>query len=489
MGAHDIIVLGAGGAGLMCAGVAGRRGRSVLVLEQARRPGEKIRISGGGRCNFTNLHTSPENFLSGNPDFCRSALASYSQHDFIALVDSHGIAHHEKKLGQLFCDGSSQQIIDMLLEECRHGGVTLELSTRIFAVTRTADGFAVSTDRGSHGCGALVVATGGPSIPRMGASGFGYRIAEQFGLAVVPPRPGLVPLTFDQVLLADLKDLAGVSVDAVVSCGKARFVEAMLFTHRGLSGPAILQISSYWREGDDIVIDLAPGIDARAMLEAARRDHPRQELATTIGGFLPKRLAQKIADKAGPARRMGDLSNRHLDAAARAVNAWRVTPDGTEGYRTAEVTLGGVDTAGLSSKTFESRSVPRTLFHRRGGRRHRSPRRLQFPVGMVVGPRGGAGSVTREGTEKKVCRVSMQPRVHQVSQNRLLAQQLAGFQAVQALDQDQALAVAADQDGRLLADLQDAFGDRLHGLGVEGRAPLDRHVDVGDREFFRLQHG
>jgi len=359
---HDVIILGAGGAGLMCGIAAGRRGRSVLILEHARRPGEKIRISGGGRCNFTNLHAAPANFLSQNPHFCISALAGFTPHDFIALVEAHGIAYHEKTRGQLFCDGSSQQIIDVLLEECRRAGTELQLATRIVSVSKGADGFVVATDRGSHACRALVVATGGLSIPKMGASDVGYRIARQFGIAVVPTRPALVPLTFDQVLLNELKELAGISVDATVSCGQARFSDALLFTHRGLSGPAILQISSYWREREPITVDLAREADVAAMLDRARREHPRQGLATALVQVLPRRLAQKIAEKSGAAIRLGDLSDRQRDAVARSVQAWRVVPSGTEGFRTAEVTLGGIDTAALSSKTLEARSVPGLYF-------------------------------------------------------------------------------------------------------------------------------
>ena len=358
---HDVIILGAGAAGLMCAGVAGQRGRSVLVLEQARHPGEKIRISGGGRCNFTNLRASPANFLSENPRFCRSALSSFTQHDFIALVEKYGIAYHEKTRGQLFCDGSSRQIIDMLLEECRKARAQLRLGVRISAISKTESGFAVVTDQGEFRARSLVVATGGPSIPKMGSSGFGYKVAEQFGLKIVPPRAALVPLTFDAALLAQFRDLSGVSVDAVVSCGKASFEEALLFTHRGLSGPAILQISSYWREGDDIVVDMAPGSDVLAALKAARRDHPRQELATALG-FLPKRLAQIVAEAITGPVRLADFSDKLLTEVASAVQRWRVRPNGTEGYRTAEVTLGGVDTAALSSKTFEARSVPGLYF-------------------------------------------------------------------------------------------------------------------------------
>src|ERR1700704_3783316 len=310
---HDVIVLGAGAAGLMCAAVAGKRGRSVLVLEQARHPGEKIRISGGGRCNFTNLHPSPANFLSDNPRFCHSALSGYTQHDFITLVETYGIAWHEKTRGQLFCDGSSRQIIDLLLEECR--SAQLRLGVRISAIAKSEEGFVVTTDQGEFRCRSLGVATGGPSIPKMGSSGFGYKIAEQFGLAIVPPRAALVPLTFDTALLAQYKDLSGVSVEAVVTCGKTAFDEALLFTHRGLSGPAILQISSYWRAGEDIVIDLAPERDVLALLKQLRRDHPRQELATALAGFLPKRLAQTVADGVGGPDRLADFSDKLLSKA------------------------------------------------------------------------------------------------------------------------------------------------------------------------------
>ena len=359
---YDVIILGAGAAGLMCAGVAGQRGRSVLLLEQARHPAEKIRISGGGRCNFTNLHTTPANFLSENPRFCHSALSGYSQRDFIALVERYGIAWHEKTRGQLFCDGSSQQIIDMLLEECRKARAQLRLGVRISAVSKDEGGFAVVTDQGEFRCQSLVVATGGPSIPRMGSSGFGYKIAEQFALAIVPPRAALVPLTFDAALLAQFKELSGVSLDAVVSCGKTRFDEALLFTHRGLSGPAILQISSYWREGQDIVVDMAPGVDVLAGLKQLRATHPRQEMATALAGLVPKRLARSIADTVAGPERIADFSDAWLLKVTAAIKQWHVRPSGTEGYRTAEVTLGGVDTTGLSSKTMEARSVPGLYF-------------------------------------------------------------------------------------------------------------------------------
>jgi predicted Rossmann fold flavoprotein len=358
----DIVILGAGAAGLMCAGIAGQRGRSVMLLEQARAPGEKIRISGGGRCNFTNLHTTPANFLSQNPQFCKSALKGFTQQDFIALVEKYRIAYHEKTRGQLFCDGSSQQVIDMLLDENRRSDVQMRLGVSILGVTKNESGFVIATDQGEYRSQSLVVATGGPSIPKMGASAFGYKLAQQFGLKMIAPRAALVPLTFDVAALAQFKDLAGVAVDAVVSVGKTKFDEALLFTHRGLSGPAILQISSYWRDGLDVVIDMAPTRDVLAALKDARRERPRQELATVLGDLLPKRLAQMIADKIAGPPRLADFSDKLLASVAAVVKEWRVRPNGTEGYRTAEVTLGGVDTTELSSKTFEATSVPGLYF-------------------------------------------------------------------------------------------------------------------------------
>ena len=358
----DVLVLGAGAAGLMCAIEAGRRGRRVLVLDQAAKPAEKIRISGGGRCNFTNIHATPANFLSANPRFCVSALRRYGPPDFIALVEKHGIAWHEKTLGQLFCDGSSRQIVDMLLAECAAAGVEIRLGQRIAEVSRPDDRFAVDTADGRLSAAALVVATGGPSIPKMGSSGFGYQVAQRFGLTVVPPRPALVPLTFAPDLLDWAKDLAGVSVEAEVAFGKTRFAEGLLFTHRGLSGPSILQISSYWQDGTAITVDLARGVDVLEALKRARAEHPRRDLATVLSGILPKRLAERIGEAAGVGGRLADLGDKRLQAVADRVNRWRVVPSGTEGYRTAEVTLGGVDTAGLSSKTMETATVPGLYF-------------------------------------------------------------------------------------------------------------------------------
>ena len=359
---HDTIILGAGGAGLFCAGQAGAHGRSVLVLDHAKTVAEKIRISGGGRCNFTNLHTSPKNFLSENPRFCISALASYTQHDFIALVNRHNIAWHEKTLGQLFCDGSSQQIINMLLAECAAAGATIRLETKIAAVEKTETGFRVTTGEGTLACTSLIVATGGLSIPKIGATGFAYDIARQFGLRVVAPRPALVPFTFDAALKAELDGLAGVAVDATVACGKARFAEALLFTHKGLSGPAILQISSYWRPGQQIQIDLAAGTDVFVALKEARTAHPKQEAETALARLIPKRLADRLCERAEVTGRLADISDARLRTLADSTNNWRLIPAGTEGYRTAEVTAGGIDTRGLSSKTMQARNVPGLYF-------------------------------------------------------------------------------------------------------------------------------
>jgi len=346
---------------------AGRRGRRVLVIDHAKKPGEKIRISGGGRCNFTNIHTGGKNFLSDNPRFCLSALAGFQPSDFIALVERHNIAWHEKTLGQLFCDGSSQQIIDMLLDECAQsskmgGGVTIALETEVKSVSKGEGGFTVDTSRGRFEAASLVVATGGKSIPKMGATGLGYDLAKQFGLSLVPPRPALVPFTFGPELRAQLGTLSGVSVDAEVSCGKTRFAEALLFTHRGLSGPAILQISSYWKEGDEIVVNLAPGHDVFAELREARTAQPKQDVVTALSRLLPKSLAERWCERAGIEGRLADLSDKRLRALAGSVNQWRVKPQGTEGFRTAEVTAGGVDTRGLSSKTMEARDHPGLYF-------------------------------------------------------------------------------------------------------------------------------
>jgi hypothetical protein len=354
----DAVVIGAGAAGMMCAATAAQRGRRVLLIDHYPKVGEKIRISGGGRCNFTNIHATHRDFLSRNPDFCRSALARYTPRDFIALVERHGIAWHEKTLGQLFCDGSSTQIIDMLREECRLGDVQWWQPCEVRGVAR-GDRFVVETARGPVRCASLVVATGGLTVPKIGATPFAYRLAEQFGLAVMPPKPALVPLSFDPELLSRYGDLAGVSIDAEASCGPGRFRENLLFTHRGLSGPAILQVSSYWQQAgasEPIRIDLLPGVDARAWLAQERRS--RATLATLLAQRLPRRFAQQWCAAHELDGAMTQLSDRALEEAARALGDWRVQPSGTLGYNKAEVTLGGVDTRGLSSKTMEALAVP-----------------------------------------------------------------------------------------------------------------------------------
>lgn len=362
----DVVVLGAGAAGMMCAIEAGKRGRRVLILDHAKAPGEKIRISGGGRCNFTNVNSAPANFLSANPKFCVSALRRYRPADFIALVQRYDIAFHEKTLGQLFCDGSAKQVIEMLLTEMDRAGVTLRLETEVKGVARDANGndggYVVSTSRGPMRCASLVVATGGKSIPKMGATGLGYELAQQFGLDIVETRPALVPLTFEVKTLERLAPLSGVALDAVVASGKQKFAEAMLFTHRGLSGPAILQISSYWREGGEISVDMAPGVDVFQMLKAARTATPKRALGTVLSEILPKRLAQLIAEDAGAYGNLADCSDVLLRGVAATVNAWTFKPVGSEGYRTAEVTLGGVDTDGLDSRTMEAKAAPGLYF-------------------------------------------------------------------------------------------------------------------------------
>jgi predicted Rossmann fold flavoprotein len=353
---HDVIILGAGAAGLMCAIAAGRRGRRVLLLDHAPEAGRKILISGGGRCNFTNTGCAPDRFLSDNPHFSRSALSRYRPADFVALVRRHGIAFHEKTLGQLFCDGSARQIVAMLLAECAAAGVDLRLAHRVTSVSR-ADRFRADTDHGAFEAGSLVLATGGLSIPKLGATGFSYEVARQFGLRLTEIRPGLVPLTFGDELLALMQPLSGVSLDSVASIGKRAFREAMLFTHRGLSGPAVLQISSYWRDGP-VTLDLLPGQDAAAFLLARKRSRAKAELRTVLAEVLPARLAAALAAEVGEAARMADLPDRVLAAMAARLSRWTVTPTGTEGFAKAEVTCGGVDTRDLSSRTMAANAVP-----------------------------------------------------------------------------------------------------------------------------------
>lgn len=358
----DIVVIGAGAAGMMCAIEAARRGRSVLVVDHAKTAGEKIRISGGGRCNFTNLHASPKNYLSQNPHFCISALSRYTQRDFIALVERYRIAYHEKTLGQLFCDGSALQIIEMLLAEMKRHGARLKLGCSVSSVEKSVEGFSLQLSVGPVSCRSLVVACGGKSIPKMGATGFGYDIATQFGLRIVETRPALVPLTFEPNTLERLKPLAGVAVDAVVSCGKTKFAEAMLFTHRGISGPSILQISSYWREGDEIRIAMLPETDIFEALREQRKQNGKQALQTALTVYLPRKLAQTLAEDVGATGHLADMSDKMFRRVEAAINDWRIKPAGSEGYRTAEVTLGGVDTRELHSKTMEAKSVPDLFF-------------------------------------------------------------------------------------------------------------------------------
>jgi predicted Rossmann fold flavoprotein len=359
----DVVILGAGAAGMMAAIRTGQRGRSVLVLDHAKAPGDKIRISGGGRCNFTNIHAGAKNYLSANPHFAKSALARYSAQDFIDLVDRHGIAWHEKTLGQLFCDDSAKDIIRMLLAEMQAAGARLELQTGITSVEKSVDGFRVNTERGDViEAKSLVVATGGKSIPKMGATGLAYDIARQFGLKLVETRPGLVPLTLDPNLLEKLSPLSGIAVPAEIRHGKTSFREALLFTHRGLSGPAILQISSYWREGDDVTVVVEPDIRITDLLKAARKANGRQAPQTALAEILPKRLAQFFAEQHPTAAKLADCPDRLLDALSTSIQEWKIRPAGSEGYRTAEVTLGGVDTAGLDSKTMETKSVAGLYF-------------------------------------------------------------------------------------------------------------------------------
>ncbi len=353
--AFDVIIIGAGAAGLMCAFTAGQRGRRVLLLDHAPQPGAKILISGGGRCNFTNTGTVPERFISANPHFCRSALRRYTAQDFIALVQRHAIPFHEKTLGQLFCDGSARAIVAMLVAECNAAQVDMRLAHRIGAVSLDTT-FRVETDQGIFTAARLVLATGGLSIPKMGATGFSLDLARQFDLPIVPPRPALVPLTFDGALLDLMRSLAGVAFESEVSIGRHRFREAALFTHRGLSGPAILQISSYW-EGGPITVNLLPGQDARAVLLGGKASRPRSTVRTVLAACLPQRLAQALSEDA-PDARLADIPDRALRALADRVAAWSVTPTGSEGYAKAEVMAGGVDTRALSSRTMAANAVP-----------------------------------------------------------------------------------------------------------------------------------
>ena len=353
---YDAIVLGAGGAGLMCAAVAGRRGRRVLVIDHAPAPGAKILISGGGRCNFTNLHTAPDRYLGANPHFARSALSRYTAADFVALVERHGIAWHEKTLGQLFCDGSARQIVRMLLDECDAGAVTLRLGEPIRDVGHADGRFSVRTDAGTYAAPRLVIATGGPSIPKLGATGFAFDLARRFGLKVVEPRPALVPLTLppDQALF---RSLSGVAAAVVARCGAASFAEAALFTHRGLSGPAILQVSSYWRRGEAVRIDFLPGRE-RGWLAAAKRATPRASVRKLLGEALPDRLAATLAEQLGAAGALADTRDARLAACEARLRDWAFQPDGSEGFAKAEVTVGGIAADGLSQRDLAAHRVP-----------------------------------------------------------------------------------------------------------------------------------
>ncbi|WP_255350731.1 NAD(P)/FAD-dependent oxidoreductase [Brevundimonas sp. AAP58] len=361
----DVVIVGAGAAGMMCAIEAGRRGRRVLVVDHARAPGEKIRISGGGRCNFTNLEAGrTDRFLGTNPRFASSALGRFTPADFIARVDRAGIAWHEKTLGQLFCDDSAKQIIRMLTDDMRAARVELRLGTAVETYDRSGERFDLTLSDGSAvSAASLVVASGGKSIPKMGATGWGYEVARHFGLTVTETRPALVPLTFEHGLLEQTTPLAGVAVDAVVSHGRTRFEEAMLFTHRGLSGPAILQISSYWREGDPITVSMAPGVPVLERLKARKAENGgKQAVHTALSEIVPRRLAETLAAREGANGKLAEVGDKVLARLETAVNAWTVKPVGSEGYRTAEVTLGGVATDQLDQKTMEAKAVPGLFF-------------------------------------------------------------------------------------------------------------------------------
>ena len=349
--AYDVIIVGAGAAGMMSAIEAGKRGRKVLLVDHSKKIGEKIRISGGGRCNFTNIHTKPNKFISQNPKFVISALNQYTQNDFINLIKKHNIKFHEKKLGQLFCDESAQQIIDMLLLECEKANVVLKKEVIVVDVGKKDEGYFITTNSNQYITNSLIIATGGLSIPKIGASNFGYEVAKKFDLDIVETLPALVPLTFSEKILAKCKELAGLSVEAVVSFKKTFFEEGMLFTHRGLSGPSVLQISSYWKFGDNININLAPKLNLFQTLESKKKLEPKKDINLIISEILPKRLAQIICKENEVSGNICELSSKKIKQLSDAINSWTINPTGSEGYRTAEVTLGGVNTNELSSKT------------------------------------------------------------------------------------------------------------------------------------------
>ncbi|MFV0925805.1 NAD(P)/FAD-dependent oxidoreductase [Pseudomonas palmensis] len=363
MRSTEVIIIGAGAAGLMCAIHAANRGRQVLLLDHANKPGKKILMSGGGRCNFTNLYTEPANFLSHNPHFCKSALARYTQWDFIEMVGKHAVPYHEKKLGQLFCDNKSSDILDMLLSELQSAGAELRMDTRIEQIEKLEHGYLLETSMGTLQCQSLVIATGGLSIPTLGATGFGYQVARQFGHTLLPTRAGLVPFTITEPQLkAMCTELSGTSVDCVASCNGTSFRENLLFTHRGLSGPAILQVSSFWHSGDSVEINLLPEHDALAWLQQQQAERPNSELKTLFGEVFTKKMANLLAEHWFVSRPMKQYTPAELAEVADKLAAWQVVPAGTEGYRTAEVTLGGVDTREVSSKTLESLKSPGLYF-------------------------------------------------------------------------------------------------------------------------------
>lgn len=359
----DVIVVGAGAAGLMCAIEAGKRGRKVLVLDNGKRVGRKILMSGGGRCNFTNIYTAPENFLSQNKHFCKSALSRYTQWDFIALVQKHAIAYHEKTLGQLFCDDSAKDIVDMLMSEAKSAGVQIALQQQISSVGVVDGYYSIVTTELTRQCSSLVIASGGLSLPNLGATAFGFQLAEQFGLNVLPLRAALVPLTWQPADKAVFEEISGVALPVTAEANGTVFPEDMLFTHRGLSGPAILQISSYWQPGDDVVVNLSPQTDLTQFLATQQRAHPEQEVKTALGKLLPKRLVEKLLELRVVANQpLKALNPKSIQQIADSLHGYIFKPNGTEGYRTAEVTIGGVDTNGLSSKTMEAKKQPGLYF-------------------------------------------------------------------------------------------------------------------------------
>ena len=359
---YDVIIIGAGAAGMMSAIEAGKRGRKVLLVDHYKKIGEKIRISGGGRCNFTNINTNPNKFLSQNPKYVRSALSQYTQNDFINLMNKYEIKFHEKKLGQLFCDHSAQQIVEMLLKECELANVTILKEFIIKNVDKDNDQYLVSTETDKYSSESLIIATGGLSVPKIGATSFGYEIAKKFDHDIIETLPALVPLTFNEKILEMCKELTGLSVEAIVSFNKVLFQEGMLFTHRGLSGPSILQISSYWKQGDNIKVNLSPKLNVYQLLEENRKLNPKLDILNIISDILPKRLAQMICSENKVSGNISELSNKILKQLSDNINTWIINPTGSEGYRTAEVTLGGVNTKELSSKTMMSNKHKNLFF-------------------------------------------------------------------------------------------------------------------------------